>query len=186
MVTFEAVMEIHILHKQGMSIRTIASRLGVSRNTVRKYLKNQKAEPVYSARPKAASLLDPHRDFIRKRLADAHPYRLSATVVYREIRERGYLGSLTLLRYFLRAEHPPVTAEQAVRFETEPGRRCRSTGGRCAAGIPRCTSLLPCWDTAGCSTSSSRTICDTRRWKAVTATPSGSSAVFHRKCCTTT
>jgi transposase len=122
MVTFEAVMEIHILHKQGMRIRTIASHLGVSRNTVRKYLKNQKAEPVYSPRPKAASLLDPHRGYIRKRLAEAHLYRLSATVVYREIRERGYQGSLMLLRYFLRAEHPPVTTEQAVRFETEPGR----------------------------------------------------------------
>lgn len=89
MVTFEAVMEIHILHKQGRSIRTIASHLGVSRNTAREYLKNQKAEPVCSPRPKASSLLDPHRDCIRKRLAEAPPYRLSATVIYREIRERG-------------------------------------------------------------------------------------------------
>jgi len=134
MVTFEAVMEIHILHKQGMSIRTIASHLGVSRNTVRKYLKNQKAEPVYSPRPRAASLLDPHRDYIRKRLAEAHPYRLSATVLYREIRERGYRGSLTLLRYFLRAEHPPVTAEQAVRFETEPGRQMQVDWGTMRSG----------------------------------------------------
>ncbi|SYE01627.1 transposase for insertion sequence IS100 [Klebsiella pneumoniae] len=41
MVTFETVMEIHILHKRGMSIRSIASQLGGSRNTVRKYLKSQ-------------------------------------------------------------------------------------------------------------------------------------------------
>ena len=90
MVTFEAVIEIHILHKEGMSIRTIAFHLSASCNTVRKYLKKQKAEPVYSPRPKAASLTDPQRDYIRKRLAETHPYRLSVTVVYREIRERGY------------------------------------------------------------------------------------------------
>ncbi len=33
MVTFETVMEIKILHKQGMSSRAIARELGISRNT---------------------------------------------------------------------------------------------------------------------------------------------------------
>ncbi len=32
MVTFETVMEIKILHKQGMSSRAIARELGISRN----------------------------------------------------------------------------------------------------------------------------------------------------------
>ncbi|WP_215271111.1 helix-turn-helix domain-containing protein, partial [Escherichia coli] len=31
-------MEIKILHKQGMSSRTIARELGISRNTVKRYL----------------------------------------------------------------------------------------------------------------------------------------------------
>ncbi len=35
MVTFETVMEIKILHKQGMSSRAIARELGISRNTVK-------------------------------------------------------------------------------------------------------------------------------------------------------
>ncbi len=34
MVTFETVMEIKILHKQGMSSRAIARELGISRNTL--------------------------------------------------------------------------------------------------------------------------------------------------------
>ncbi|EDR55099.1 Aec56, partial [Yersinia pestis biovar Orientalis str. MG05-1020] len=38
MVTFETVMEIKILHKQGMSSRAIARELGISRNTVKRYL----------------------------------------------------------------------------------------------------------------------------------------------------
>lgn len=54
MVPFETFMEIHILYKCGMSIRGIASQLGISRNTVRKYLQKQQLQPVYSPRPKAA------------------------------------------------------------------------------------------------------------------------------------
>ncbi|HBJ0384930.1 TPA: transposase, partial [Escherichia coli] len=38
MVTFETVMEIKILHKQGMSSRAIARELGISRNNVKRYL----------------------------------------------------------------------------------------------------------------------------------------------------
>ncbi len=41
MVTFETVMEIKILHKQGMSSRAIARELGISRNTVKRYLRAQ-------------------------------------------------------------------------------------------------------------------------------------------------
>lgn len=36
MVTFETVMEIKILHKQGISSRAIARELGISRNTVKR------------------------------------------------------------------------------------------------------------------------------------------------------
>lgn len=62
MVTFETVMEIHILYKRGMSIRGIASQLGISHNTVRKYLQKQQLQPIYSLRTKASSLLDPWQD----------------------------------------------------------------------------------------------------------------------------
>jgi len=40
-------VEIHVLNAQGHSIRAIAEQLGVSRNTVRKYLRDQAAEPIY-------------------------------------------------------------------------------------------------------------------------------------------
>jgi transposase len=38
MLSQEALVEIHVLHRQGESIRAIAQKLGVSRNTVRRYL----------------------------------------------------------------------------------------------------------------------------------------------------
>ncbi|EFA8200553.1 IS21 family transposase [Escherichia coli O157] len=58
MVTFETVMEIKILHKQGMSSRAIARELGISRNTVKRYLQAKSEPPKYTPRPAVASLLD--------------------------------------------------------------------------------------------------------------------------------
>ncbi len=75
MVTFETVMEIKILHKQGMSSRAIARELGISRNTVKRYLQAKSEPPKYTPRPAVASLLDEYRDYIRQRIADAHPYK---------------------------------------------------------------------------------------------------------------
>ncbi len=89
MVTFETVMEIKILHKQGMSSRAIARELGISRNTVKRYLQAKSEPPKYTPRPAVASLLDEYRDYIRQRIADAHPYKIPATVIAREIRDRG-------------------------------------------------------------------------------------------------
>ncbi|MBL1535025.1 transposase, partial [Klebsiella pneumoniae] len=68
MVTFETVMEIKILHKQGMSSRAIARELGISRNTVKRYLLAQSEPPKYTPRSAVASLLDEHRDYIRQRI----------------------------------------------------------------------------------------------------------------------
>lgn len=130
MITFEMHMEIKILHKQGMSNRAIARKLGISRNTVRRYLRAQ-CEPVkYTPRPAAVSLLDEYRDYIRQRIADAHPYKIPATVIAREITERGYHGGLSILREFIRSLNSTTTEpEQVVRFETEPGRQMQVDWG---------------------------------------------------------
>ena len=123
MVTFETVMEIKILHKQGMSSRAIARELGITRNTVKRYLLAQSEPPKYTPRSAVASLLDEHRDYIRQRIADAHPYKIPATVIAREITEQGYRGGMTILREFIRSLAIPQEQEPVVRFETEPGRQ---------------------------------------------------------------
>ncbi|EES6429507.1 transposase [Escherichia coli] len=54
MVTFETVMEIKILHKQGMSSRAIARELGISRNTVKRYLQAKSGTSLRSLARRAA------------------------------------------------------------------------------------------------------------------------------------
>ncbi len=129
MVTFETVMEIKILHKQGLSSRAIARELGISRNTVKRYLQAKSEPPKYTPRPAVASLLDEYRDYIRQRIADAHPYKIPATVIAREIRDQGYRGGMTILRAFIRSLSVPQEQEPAVRFETEPGRQMQVDWG---------------------------------------------------------
>ncbi|MEJ1614790.1 IS21 family transposase, partial [Escherichia coli] len=64
-----------------------------------------------------------------QRIADAHPYKIPATVIAREIRDQGYRGGMTILRIFIRSLSVPQEQEPAVRFETEPGRQMQVDWG---------------------------------------------------------
>lgn len=86
----EDVFVIHDLHHQGLSVRAIARRLGLDRNTVRKYLRTGLQAPRYGPRVAMSSLLDPYRAYLQQRLT-AFP-ELTATRLLREIRDRGYPG----------------------------------------------------------------------------------------------
>jgi transposase len=120
MLTLEAWVDIKAMHRQGRSIRSIAKELGISRNTVRRYLRDEKP-PHYAARPKRPSILEPHKDYLTKRIEEKP--EIHATVLLRELRERGYTGQITLVKDFIR----PLRAERrrleelTVRFETAPG-----------------------------------------------------------------
>lgn len=128
MVTKEGVMEIKILHRQGVGIREIARQLGVSRNTVRKYLHSAE-EPGYSARPARPGKLDPFKEYITERIEAARPHWIPATVIEREIRAMGYEGGIRLLRYFMAERRPPARPDPVVRFETEPGQQMQVDWG---------------------------------------------------------
>ena len=128
MIRKEGCMEIKILHRQGVGIREIARQTGLSRNTVRKYLRSE-AEPHYSARPPRAGKLAPYEDYIRERLAAARPQWIPATVIEREIRALGYQGSIRLLRYFMAELRPAPRPDPVVRFETEPGQQMQVDWG---------------------------------------------------------
>lgn len=84
-------MEIRLLHRHGKGVREIARETGLSRNTLRRYLRDEKA-PRYRPRPPRATKLDPFRGYVAQRLSAAAPERIPATVLLAELRERGYAG----------------------------------------------------------------------------------------------
>jgi transposase len=128
MIDTEVCMEIHILARQGLSIRKISKRLGLSRNTVRKYLRSD-IPPSYGERAPRPGKLDPFKGYIANRVAAAHPDWIPSPVIDREIRERGYDGSIRLLRYYLATLRPVSKPEPVVRFETPPGQQMQVDWG---------------------------------------------------------
>lgn len=120
MLTLEEAVTIQVLSKQGRGVREMARELGVSRNTVRKYHRDGKPQR-YGPRPARPSKLDAFEAYLRERLAV--DVRLEASVLCRELRERGYDGCESQVRARVAALKPKAPAEPLVRFETEPGRQ---------------------------------------------------------------
>jgi transposase len=120
MVGEELALEIRVLAKHGKGVREIAREVGVSRNTVRRYLRAADAVR-YRARPPRPGKLAGHEAYVAGRVAAAAPERLAATVLLRELRERGYEGGYTVLKEHLARLRPAVAADPVLRFETGPG-----------------------------------------------------------------
>lgn len=134
MITKEELMKIQILHQQGLSQRAIAKQLGISRNTVKRYLRAALDTPVYTARAKGRSKLEPYTSFLHSRIKQAKPVHLSGEVLFREIKELGYTGSLSLLRQYLYQYRGKPMPEPVVRFETEAGKQMQVDWGQMRGG----------------------------------------------------
>ena len=120
MLRLEGYVEIQVLRRQGKSIRAISAELGLSRNTVRKYLRSERV-PKSKPRPARASKLEPYRDYIQRRIREAHPDWIPASVLGRELAERGYTGKGSILRAYVATLKPRPPVDPVVRFETGPG-----------------------------------------------------------------
>jgi len=84
----ERYEDVRQLHQQGVSIRGIARRLGLSRVTIRKYIEVETC-PIYPEGVKWGSKLEPYMNYIRQRWeAGCH----NATQIWRELRELGFHG----------------------------------------------------------------------------------------------
>lgn len=123
MLTQERFVTIHVLKHQGHSIRAIAKEVGVSRNTVRRYLRDMNAQPIYPQRPPRPTKLAPFESYIKARIDAAKPYWIPATVLLAEIADLGYTGAISQLKAYIRPFKASVNHDPIVRFETEPGQQ---------------------------------------------------------------
>jgi transposase len=118
MLNQEEVVEMRVRVKRGESIRQLAQAMGMSRNTVRRYLRGAQAQRQARVRP---SKLAPFREYLVERIAQARPDWIPATVLTREIAERGYEGGVGMVKAFIRAHKPLPRPDPVVRFETALG-----------------------------------------------------------------
>ena len=116
------------LQAAGMSLRKIGEELGLARTTVRKYVRQAPDPPLPTPRPLRASRLDRHEDYLLARWSQGER---NAAQLYREIRERGYPGSVTMVRAYLAhlrtstADVSPLARASSVR---QPSHRVRYAG----------------------------------------------------------
>lgn len=98
-----------LFHREGLTKRAIARRLGMSRTTVIRLL--ALSGPPQYARTRTGSLLDPYRDEIAALLA-ADP-TVAATVIRERLQRAGYGGGITILKEHLAAVRPEFLAARA-------------------------------------------------------------------------
>ena len=150
MHSLEMVVEIRVLARQGKSIKEIARDLGVSRNTVRKYLRSD-AAPQYGPRQRRVTKLDPYRDYLLGRIESAKPDWIPAVVLLREIKELGYRGGVTQLKTFLNGHKPKPVLEPLVRFETDPGEQMQVDFVVFRRGLDRLSAFVATLGYSRCS-----------------------------------
>ena len=72
MLTQEQAVEVRVMARQGKGIREIAREMGISRNTVRRYLR-EGGTPTYKARSARPTKLDSYKDYLVERVRQARP-----------------------------------------------------------------------------------------------------------------
>jgi transposase len=116
--------------EQGVNKSALARQLGISRDTVHRWIRDGDldrdldAGPVsYGPRPPVPTKLDAYKPIVLARL-EAYP-ELSAVRLLDEIRAAGYDGGYTQLKEFIRTVRPAPVPAPVVRFETPPGRQAQ-------------------------------------------------------------
>lgn len=120
------VDEVVELKRQGLSIRAISRLTGYDRTTISRYLSAPSSRPVYGPRVPAQSKLEPFKPYLKDRLQVGV---WNARVLLRELRERNYDGSYTLLTDWLRPQRQQAEAVAVQRFETPPGKQAQVDWG---------------------------------------------------------
>ena len=117
MIELEVFMDIHSLHREGLSQRAIARKLGIHRHTVKKHLEARDV-PKYVKDKRRASVLDPFRQIIEDFVAEDN---YQVTWIFDRLKRLGYTGSYATLRDCVRPLKEQRSRLAYIRFETEPG-----------------------------------------------------------------
>ena len=146
--TRERWQQVHDLRSQGAGLLDCSRRLGLALNTVKRYDRAEEPERLRRAAQYRPTLVDPYRDYLRKRRAEEPGVPVQQLL--REIRELGYPGSSNLLVRYLNqgradAERPHIAPRRATQILlTRPDNLTdgqRETAARLASACPEMKAL---------------------------------------------
>ncbi len=135
MLSREDFYMIKQMRQQGAYIVDIATQIGCSERTVRRYLKYPEP-PARKTRHKMVKL-KPFMDYIDMRLAENV---WNSEVIFAEIKAMGYTGGRSMLRYYIQPKRKMRPSKRTVRFETQPGYQLQHDWGEVEVEVagPRC------------------------------------------------
>lgn len=123
------VLSLQELMTSGKGIRTIARETGLSRNTVRKYLRDGCLPARSKKYPRRESKLDPFKPLIDEWMKRDGLFNCGAMLM--RLRDMGYTGGLTIIKDYVRPARPPRVAKAVQRYETPPGKQAQVDWGIC-------------------------------------------------------
>jgi transposase len=146
--TRERRQQVHDLRSQGAGLLDCSRRPGLALNTVKRYDRAQEPERLRRAARYRPALVDPYRDYLRGRRIQEPGVPVQQLL--REIRERGYPGSSSLLVRYLSqgradAGRPHIAPRKATQIlltrpDNLPGDQ-QETAGRLSGACPEMAAL---------------------------------------------
>lgn len=123
MIDERSIFEIHRLNNEGLSIRKIAARLSLSRDSVAKYLRDPVRKKITFQRP---GKLDPFKEEI-VRLLQIYP-EASSEVIRQRLAPLGFDGGNSIVKDYLRTLRPGAR-RAFIRFESGAGEQIQVDWG---------------------------------------------------------
>lgn len=127
-------MDILDLHRSGLSQRAIARKLGISRNTVKKYIDRPESGFTGPGKPRRKSILDPYHDMIKAWLEEDGYY--TGTWIYDHLVSQGYSGSYETVKRKVSEMKKQRQKIAYMRFETNPGHQAQVDFGEFQVQLP--------------------------------------------------
>jgi len=121
------IMLSDLINLQGKTISEVAREKGISRNTIKKYLREGE-QPHKSKGMTKSSKLDPYKDIITSCLSSG---TYNACSIMDRICEEGYTGGISILKEYVSPLRPPLAKVGTAvrRYETKPGRQAQMDWG---------------------------------------------------------
>lgn len=127
MIRSGLILMIKDLAAKGKRAGQISREVGVSENTVRKYM-TQPAKPHGLKGTRKPSKLDPYKPALQELMSQG---MFNCVVLLERIEAMGYDGSLTILKDYVHPFRPAKSAPAVQRYETEPGKQAQMDWGIC-------------------------------------------------------